>query len=91
MDAVAFTCAARAAGFCRPFAYTLQLLEDAYHMLGAGCMSVAATAMINKKYMPWSPTTVSDVTQVLGWLEEKGCAPSANAMVSAQLFTSIRV
>jgi pentatricopeptide repeat protein len=84
LDAVAFTCAARAAGFCRPFTYTLQLLENAYHQLGARCVSVAATAIINRKYMPKSATTVNEVVRVLDWLGEKKCALSSNVLVSWQ-------
>ena len=51
VDRITYTSVIRAAGFCRPLTYSLQLLEVAFKDIGTDILQVVHTAMINLKYV----------------------------------------
>jgi hypothetical protein len=81
LSAAAFHTAARAAAFCRPVAYTLQILENAHRVLGDGCMDVVDSALTSRAHAPQSTERASDVTQILDWLQSRGLTPSTEIIV----------
>jgi hypothetical protein len=85
-DSVAFKNGIRAAGFCRSWERTLEILQDAHTQLLENVQSVAHTAVTNLKYYERSSaSSVSAVNrswEIMRWLTEKGILPSEKTMVS---------
>lgn len=87
-DLVAYNCAIRAAGYCRPYTYTTALLDDAYTQLGNASLAAADAAMIDLRHVPAvSPferrVAVQHAWDLLRWVEQRGMRPSSRLLVSS--------
>lgn len=81
LDAVAFTCAVRAAGLSRrPLPFVLQLLDEAHAAVGNQSLSVVHTAMTTYKFVP-HPQPVSECLRLLDWLQKRALRPSQQTLV----------
>lgn len=87
MDAVAYSCAIRAAGSLQQsLRHDLEILDDAFSHIGNRSLSVAHTAMTNCKYERTdnrnsSINAFQKCQNIFDWIISKGIAPSEKTMV----------
>ena len=91
MDSIVFVCAIRAAGYCRPWEYTMSLLDQSYELFNEdpkSIINIANTAMTNLKYIEITAKVKSyshksvfqKCEDILQWMIKKDINPSEQTM-----------
>ena len=90
MDVIVFVCAIRAAGYCKPWEYTIQLLDKSYELFSNNSLQVANTAMINLKYIEdvsrvknvVFKSVIQKCEDILQWIVKNNIRPTEQTMVT---------
>jgi hypothetical protein len=86
-DIVAYMNGVRSAGFCRPWIYTLELLNTAFSEFEnkIDILPVVSTVITNLKYFERGfargDIVMGRSREVLQWMEGKGISPNSQIMV----------
>jgi hypothetical protein len=85
-DVIFYVNSIRAAGFCRPWEYSLNILSEAFILLDTDVIPIVNTIIINLKYLDKMNThsigAVDKAQEVFTWMMEKHLNPPAQTMVS---------
>lgn len=88
-DVIFYINSIRAAGFCRPWNYSLNVLSEAFVLLNTDVIPIVNTIIINLKYIDKMNTqgiaAVDKTQEVFTWMIEKNLDPSPQTMVSWML------
>lgn len=85
-DVIFYVNSIRAAGFCRPWDYSLNILSEAFVLLSTDVIPVVNTIIINLKYLDKKNThsigAVEKAQEVFTWMMDKNINPTAQTLVS---------
>ena len=85
-DLVTYMNGVRAAGFCRPWEHSMEILKECYSHFGKNILPVANTMITNLKYLEkkslQSEYAVERAQEVIFWILTQGLHPSSQTMVS---------
>ena len=90
-DIVAYMNGVRSAGFCRPWTYTLELLNTAFSEFENKneILPIICTVITNLKYfergLVRGDIVMGRSAEVLQWMEGKGMSPNSQIMVRANV------
>jgi hypothetical protein len=91
-DIIAYMNGVRSAGFCRPWTYTLELLNTAFSEFENknDILPVVSTVITNLKYfergLARGDIVMGRSSEVLQWMEARGISPNNQIMVRVRLF-----
>jgi hypothetical protein len=91
-DIVAYMNGVRSAGFCRPWTYTLELLNTAFSEFENknDILPVVSTVITNLKYfergLARGDIVMGRSSEVLRWMEAKDISPNNQIMVRVRVF-----
>jgi hypothetical protein len=94
-DIVAYMNGVRSAGFCRPWTYTLELLNTAFSEFENknDILPVVSTVITNLKYfergLARGDIVMGRSSEVLRWMEAKEISPNNQIMVRVRVFVCV--